>query len=189
MHIGSSAARFAAAASIFWLVTANGSAQPSMHPQVQPASSLVKVSACSPQRHGDQGGRYFGYTPGTAGPGNLYWGDAYGYSYYQPPASPSNPHLNIAYMNVSHKKMTAVEFGLLANEILVGEVRDTGTFSPGAEIKHKLGLNLKLFPIPAGPERCVPLRITFADGTKWRSPHLPPKGHALYYNPTPRATP
>jgi len=76
--------------------------------------------------------------------------------------------------------MTAIEFGLLSNELLSGEVRDTGTFSPGAEIKHKLGLTLHA--ILPGSSRCVPLKITFADGTKWRNPRLPQRGKELYFD-------
>jgi hypothetical protein len=140
-------------------------------------STLVKVSNCSPQRNDQQGSVTPAYVAGSAGQTN--WSDVYGNTYYQP-ANVSGPQLLIAFTNISHKAMHVIEFGLLSNEILAGEVRDSGTFSPGVLIKHKLAL--KLNAILPGSSRCVPLRVTFADGTKWRNPRLPPKGQALYFN-------
>jgi hypothetical protein len=85
--------------------------------------------------------------------------------------------LLIAYTNISQKTMHIIEFGLLSNELLAGEVRDVGSFAPGTEVKHKLGLQLSA--ILPGSSRCVPLRITYADGTTWRNPRLPKKGHSF----------
>ena len=48
----------------------------------------------------------------------------------------------VGFTNISGKPMTMIEFGLLSNEILAGEARDTGTFTPGAGIKAKLGISL-----------------------------------------------
>ena len=73
--------------------------------------------------------------------------------------------------------MTDIEFGLVANGRLVAEVRDVGTFSPGAEIKHQFGLNPNVFPLQTALSRCVPLRIIFADGTTWKNGHLPKRHH------------
>ncbi len=79
--------------------------------------------------------------------------------------------------------MTEIEFGLVANGRLVAEVRDVGTFSPGAEIKHKFGLNPNVFPLQTSFAKCVPLHIKFADGTKWRNPNLPALQRSIYAHP------
>ena len=79
--------------------------------------------------------------------------------------------------------MTEIEFGLVTSGTLRAEVKDVGTFSPGAEIKHKFGISPNVFPLQTALEQCVPLRITFADGTKWRNPGLPPKNQHIYLNP------
>jgi hypothetical protein len=153
---------------------------------VPAGSALVRVSNCAPKNVDPKGGPGFiGYVPGQSV--SNYYPDVYSNIYYQPSASTSGPTLFIAFTNISHKTMSAIEFGLLSNELLAGEARDTGTFSPGVEIKHKLGLSIHaIFP---GSSRCVPLRVTFADGTTWRNPRLPKKGQA-YFNskipPTPK---
>ncbi|MGZ3499071.1 MAG: hypothetical protein ACXWNK_14605 [Vulcanimicrobiaceae bacterium] len=154
---------------------------PSPAAAVPRGSSLVKVSACSPKLNVSQSGGFVGYAPGYYGGG--YWGDVYGARFYQPPVTTTNPQLGIDYVNVSDKPMKSIEFGLIANGRLVAEVRDVGTFSPNAEIKHKFGISPNVFPIHTGLPQCVPLRITFEDGTKWRNPRLPPPNHEIYYNP------
>lgn len=130
----------------------------------------VKVANCQPSRNVmATGGFVRGYYP----PAPYYWPTVYGYRYYQPPVRTSSPTLSIDYTNATDKPMTQIEFGLVANGNLVAEVKDVGTFSPGVEIKHQFGLSPNVFPLSTGLARCVPLKITFADGTKWRSPHLP----------------
>jgi len=79
--------------------------------------------------------------------------------------------------------MHTIEFGLVANGVLRAEVRDVGTFSPGAEIKHSFGISANVFPIQTGLPQCIPLRITFADGSKWRNPALPHKNEKIYLHP------
>jgi hypothetical protein len=144
---------------------------------VPAGSALVKVSSCSPQGTNPQGGPGgIAYIPGQAV--SSYWPDVYSNTIYQPSASTAGPKLLITFTNISTKPMSTIEFGLLSNELLAGEVQDHGTFSPGVTIKHKLGLNLSA-QLP-GASRCVPLRIVFADGTKWRNPRLPAKGK--YFN-------
>ncbi len=149
--------------------------QPAKAP-VPAGSALVHVSGCTPRHTNPQGGPGFiDYAPGN--PGNGYFPDSYGSTYYQPPSNTAGPQLLISYTNISHKTMHSIQFGLLSDEILAGEVQDVGTFEPGVLVKHKLGLNLSAM-IP-GSSRCVPLLITFADGTKWRNPRLPKKGHSF----------
>ena len=145
-------------------------------------SQLIHVSECNPKLNVMQSGGYAGpgWAPGWGYRG-AYWGDVYGAGFYQPPVTTADPQLGIHYKNISTKVMDAIEFGLIANGRLVAEVRDVGTFSPGAEIKHKFGLSPNVFPIQTSLPQCVPLRITFADGTKWRNPRLPPKNSAMYH--------
>jgi hypothetical protein len=146
------------------------------------SSQLIKVSACHPSLNLMQSGGYYGgFAPGFYGGG--VWPDAYGVGFYQPPVTTSNPQLAIDYMNISHKTMKQIEFGLVVNGILRAEVKDAGTFSPNAEIKHRFGLSANVFPIQSGLPQCFPLRITFEDGTKWRNPRLPPKNQHIYVHP------
>jgi hypothetical protein len=146
-----------------------------------PAHSLISVNNCNPSLNLNQSGGYVGYAPGFWGGG--YWGDVYGARYYQPPVTTTNPQLAIYYKNISPKVMSKIEFGLVANGVLLAEVLDVGTFSPHAEIKHRFAISPNVFPIRTGLPQCVPLRITFADGTHWRNPALPPKNTHIYYNP------
>ena len=109
--------------------------------------------------------------------------DPYGYRYYRAPMATTSPQLGIDYVNISPKTMHSIEFRLIANGTLRAEVRNVGTFSNGAEIKHTFGLNPNVFPLRTGLAQCVPLRINFADGTKWRNPNLPPKNARIYSHP------
>ena len=139
----------------------------------------IRVNNCNPQRNHYMGTGYApAYYPVGVGP---YWGwPAYsGYTYYQYPVEGS-PTLGIDYVNETTVTMKDVEFGLMAHGNLVAEVRDVGTFSPGVEIKHEFGLNRNVFPLGTSMTECVPLRITFADGTKWKNPHLPALNKRIY---------
>jgi hypothetical protein len=157
-------------------------AAPAATPVVH-GSQLVKVSTCSPKLNVMQSGGFVGYSPGYYGAyGRGYWPDAYGGSIYQAPVTTADPQLGIDYTNISAKPMHTIEFGLIANQRLIAEVKDVGSFSPGAEIKHKFAVSPNIFPIQTALPQCVPLRITFADGTKWRNPRLPPKNSHLYNN-------
>jgi len=150
--------------------------------EAPPARALISVTACNRALNLSQmGGGYVGFAPGPWG--GAYFGDVYGARFYQPPITTTNPQLAIDYTNVSTKTMTTIEFGLLANRILVAEVRDVGKFSPHAEIKHRFGLSPNVFPLRTGLPQCVPLRITFADGTKWRNPALPHENDKIYTHP------
>ena len=79
--------------------------------------------------------------------------------------------------------MKEIEFGLIVRGSLVAEVKDVGTFSPGAEIKHKFGVSKNIFPIQTSYAKCVPLHILFVDGTKWKNPHLPAYRASMYGAP------
>jgi hypothetical protein len=145
----------------------------------------IQVNTCNPQRNVTY--NWSGYTPGFY-PGTVYggywgWPSVYGSMYYQPPSAQENPELGIDYKNVTSVVMKQIEFGLIVHGLLVAEVKDVGTFSPGAEIKHKFGLNSNVFPIQTSYAKCVPLKITFEDGSKWKNPHLPAYRASMYGHP------
>ncbi len=161
--------------------TPGAMAAPAMAPAVPHASQLIKVSSCNASLNVMQSGGYGGYAPGFYGGGR--WGDPWGGMYYQPTYTTTQPQMAVDWTNITHKDMTEVQFGLIANGILKAEAKDVGTFSPNAEIKHKYGVPQSTFPLGTGLPQCVPLHITFADGTKWRNPKLPPKNTHIYMNP------
>jgi len=140
----------------------------------------IKVSTCNPQRNTYMSG---GFAPAYY-PGGPYWGwpSVYGMNYYSYPVE-GNPTLSIDYTNVTNLVMKSIEFGLIAHGNLVAEVRDVGTFSPGAEIKHQFGLSRNVFPLGTSFTECVPLKITFVDGSTWKNPHLPALRRSIYGHP------
>ncbi|HZZ65172.1 MAG TPA: hypothetical protein VFE17_06725 [Candidatus Baltobacteraceae bacterium] len=109
------------------------------------------------------------------------WTDIYGYPYVEVPLSTTDGTLAIDFMNVAPIAAKTVEFGLIARGRLVAETRDVGTFSPNVEIKHKYGLDPNVFPLGTALPVCTPLRVTFADNTKWINPHLPALVRSLYH--------
>ncbi len=152
-------------------------------------TKMFKVSRCDPRANLTTSYPYTGFAPGFYPARPFYWGDAYGYGFYQPPVTSANPTLNIDFTNVTHKVMTTVEWGLVANGRLVAEARDVGTFSPGAEIKHQYGLSPNVFPLQTGLPRCIALRVKFADGTIVRNPNLPRERAHIYVPPPAGAGP
>ena len=146
----------------------------------------VQVNGCNPQRNVSY--NWAGYTPAFYpygyGYGGRYWGwpSVYGPTYYQYPVE-NEPTLGIDYVNVTNVVMKQIEFGLLVRGALVAEVKDVGTFSPGAEIKHKFGLSPNVFPIQTSFAKCVPLKIIFEDGSHWKNPHLPAYKASMYGAP------
>jgi hypothetical protein len=140
----------------------------------------IQVNSCNPQRNVRY--NWAGYTPGFYPYGyGGYWGwpSVYGPTYYQAPVE-GNPTLGIDYVNVTGVVMKQIEFGLIVRGDLVAEVKDVGTFSPGAEIKHEFGLSPNVFPLQTSFAKCVPLKITFADGSRWKNPHLPAYRASMY---------
>jgi len=144
----------------------------------------VKVNRCEPQRN--RVTSMNGWAPGFYPPGAYYWTDIYGRRYYQYPyrtTTSQSPMLSIDYVNNTAQTMKEIEFGLLARGTLVAEVRDAGTFSPNVEIKHRFGITSNVFPLGTGLPQCVPLRITFENGTTWRNPNLPTLNRSIYRTP------
>jgi hypothetical protein len=146
--------------------------------RVAPAK-LINVSQCDPQRAVTMPA-YNGFAPAFYPFAPYTWQDPYGFQYSQFPPTASSGTLSIDYMNVSSRVMTTIDFGLVARGHLVAEVRDVGTFSPKAQIKHQFGLDPNVFPLRTALSTCVPLHIVFADGTSWKNPHLPPERHEMY---------
>jgi hypothetical protein len=129
---------------------------------------LVRVTTCDAASYWAYGGYAAGYYPF----GPYSWYDPWGFAYPQYALGPANGTLAIDYTNVTPSVMRTIEFGLIARGELVAEVRDVGTFSPNAEIKHRFGLNPNVFPLQTALTQCLPLRIVFADGTTWVNPQL-----------------
>ncbi|MGA9944020.1 MAG: hypothetical protein WBE79_06925 [Candidatus Cybelea sp.] len=145
----------------------------------------LQVNGCNPERNVSY--NYSGYTPAFYPYGygyGRYWGwpSVYGANYYQAPVE-HDPTLGIDYVNVTQHVMKQIEFGLIVRGSLVAEVKDVGTFSPGAEIKHKFGLSPNVFPIQTSYAKCVPLKIAFEDGSHWKNPHLPAYRASMYGHP------
>jgi hypothetical protein len=146
----------------------------------------IQVSSCHPERNVSY--NWSGYTPGFYPNYGLYGGywrypSVYGGMYYQQPYASESPTLGIDYTNVTQAVMKQIEFGLIVKGSLVAEVKDVGTFSPGAEIKHKFGVSSHIFPLQTSYAKCVPLKITFEDGTMWKNPHLPSYNATMYGHP------
>ncbi|MGC2128840.1 MAG: hypothetical protein WA629_01980 [Candidatus Aquilonibacter sp.] len=152
---------------------------------------LFKVSRCDAKQNLSASyPAYAGYVPGFypyARP--YYWGDPYGYGFYQPPITTSSPTMYVDFTNITNKVMKTVVWGLVANGRLVAEAKDVGTFSPGAEIKHKYGISENVFPLQTGLPQCIALAVTFEDGTHIRNPNLPNERRQMYESPPPGAGP
>ncbi len=145
----------------------------------------IQVNACNPERNVRY--NYSGYTPGFYPYGYGYgrpwgWPSVYGPTYYQAPVQ-GQPTLGIDYVNATSMVMNQIEFGLIVRGSLVAEVKDVGTFSPGAEIKHKFGVSPNIFPIQTSFAKCVPLKIRFVNGKTWKNPHLPAYRASMYGSP------
>lgn len=163
-------------------------AQPALHQPMMTngsapkAPKVVKVARCDPESaYQANAPIYPGFVPGFYPGGGYYFNDVYGYRYNQAALSAGQSGtLYVDYTNVTPKVMKSIEFGLVANGRLVAEVRDVGTFSPQVSIKHQFGLNPNVFPLQTGLAKCVALRVTYADGTKWTSPRLPALQRRIY---------
>ena len=138
--------------------------------QAATSSSPVRVARCEARSHPFDPPT--GYTGGYFPPGgDNVWHDPYGHPFHQPNITRATPTIAIDYTNLSPKPIKQVDFGVVSDGKLVTEVRDVGTFSPGTEIKHEFGAEEAV--LSATAPQCVPLRITFEDGTTWRNARVP----------------
>jgi hypothetical protein len=177
LRIAATAAALVAGAAVACM--AQGPAPMTQGTTVRPASSLVKVSLCDPQKS-VAAPAYVGFSSGYYPFAPYLWTDPYGFQYQQVPAAPASATLSIDYTNITGAVMTTIDFGLVARGRLVAEIRDVGKFSPNAEIKHQFGLSRNVFPLRTALAQCVPLHIVYADGTSWVNPHLPKSRHEIY---------
>jgi len=92
------------------------------------------------------------------------------YGYWGRPIQqfPESPTLLIKYANTSPKTATQIQFGLAVYGRLVGEVRDVGTFTTGAEIKHTFALDPNTTTLGSGLYTCIPLVVHYQDGSVWK---------------------
>lgn len=144
-----------------------------------PASNLINVGLCDVQKP-SRLPAYNAYSPAFYPFSPYSWTDPYGYQFYQPAMLPTSGTLSIDYTNVTSNVMKTIDFGLVARGRLVAEVRDVGTFSPKAEIKHQFGLNPNVFPLRTALFKCLPLHIVYADGTTWKNPQMPRARKEIY---------
>jgi hypothetical protein len=152
---------------------------------------LFTISKCDAQENvtTSGGGYYGGFYPGFYPGGPYYWRDPYGVGYYQPPMTSSSPTMYVDFTNITHKTMTGIVWGLIANGHLVAEAKDVGKFSPGVEIKKKYAISNNVFPLQTGLPQCVALGVKWADGTKTLNPNLPERVRRMYSSPPPGAGP
>ncbi|MGC8484158.1 MAG: hypothetical protein ACP5O6_00780 [Candidatus Baltobacteraceae bacterium] len=136
----------------------------------------IRISECRPQAVGSA---MWAYSDGFFPSYPYYWSDSFGGMFYQPPIR-NSPLLSIAYVNQTHRVMKNIEFGLLARGRLVAKVRDLGTFTPGALIRHQFGLSRNVLPLGTSFTKCVPLRIAFQNGTTWKNPRLRQLRRSIY---------
>ena len=133
------------------------------------------------------GGYYGGFYPGYYPGGAYYWRDPYGMGFYQPPTTSSSPQMYVDFINITHKTMKGIMWGLVAGGRLVAEAKDVGTFSPGVEIKKKYGISENVFPLQTAILQCVALGVKWADGTRDINPNLPERIKQMYASPPPNA--
>ncbi len=133
-----------------------------------PIKDPIRIATCRPEAVGNA---MWSYSDGFFPDYPYAWSDGFGGGLYEPPTR-TYPLLTIAYVNQTHRVMKKIEFGLLARGRIVAEVRDLGTFTPGALIRHQFALNQNVLPLGTSFSKCVPLRIAFQNGSKWKNPHL-----------------
>ncbi len=176
---------FVVAAAAFVVLCASAVAQ---QPHQVFTKNLFTINRCDAKENTvTSGGYYGGYYPGFYPAGPYYWRDYYGAGYYQPPMTTSSPTMYVDFVNNTHKTMTGIVWGLVANGHLVAEAKDVGKFSPGVEIKKKYGISSNVFPLQTGLPQCVALGVRWEDGTKTINPNLPARVRNMYASPPPGA--
>ncbi len=123
------------------------------------------------------------YPPGdlsTVSPNNVLAQYPYGPS-HSPNSVNGRPYLAIAYTNRARTIVKTVDFGLMVGDNLLGEVLDKDSVLPGADVKHALTLDAQVPPIPTNVE-CVPLQVTYDDGTHWTNPRMQGLNHPNHEN-------
>ena len=87
--------------------------------------------------------------------------------------SSTSPMLMIDFQNNSNKPIASIEFAYLQGNKVNAVVRDVGTFAPGAVIMHAFSFDdMGAFKMDSAMS-CLPLRVRYADGTRWNNPAAP----------------
>ena len=107
-----------------------------------------------------------------AGPGPFLDVDADGPLYALLAPEPIGAALSISYANATTRVMKSVDFGFVSGGSIIAHVRDVGRFSPHAAIKHDFEIDAGVFKLRAALAQCIPLHITYADGSTWTNPDL-----------------
>ena len=145
----------------------------------------IQVNACNPERNISY--NYAGYTPGfypSYGLYGRYWGwpSVYGPTYYQAPVE-NDPTLGIDYVNVTHVVMKQIEFGLLVRGAWSPRSRTSERSRRARRSSTSSASVRNVFPLQTSYAKCVPLKITFEDGSQWKNPHLPAYRASMYGTP------
>ena len=149
---------------------------------------LFTINRCDAKKNVTTSGpHYADYSPGYYPGGAYYWSDPYGTGFYQPPTTSSHPQMYVDFINITHKTMKGIMWGLVAGGRLVAEAKDVGSFSPGVEIKKEYGISENVFPLQTTKLQCVALGVKWADGTRDINPNLPERIKKMYASPPPNA--
>ncbi len=77
-----------------------------------------------------------------------------------------NGNWRLSYQNTSSKPIVAADFAIVMHGVINAAARDLHDLSPGdSSSPHFLLWDPKVFH-----PQCIPLRVNFADGTKWENP-------------------
>ncbi len=166
------------------------SVAPARAPAVEFTRSLFRINRCDARANVTTSPGFGSFTPGfypRRGP--WFWTDPWGVGFYQPPITSAHPAMYVDFVNITHRVMTTIVWGLIANGRLVAEARDVGTFSPGVEILKSYGISINAFPLGTALPQCIALDVRFQDGTRMRNPNLPPRHMSIYVSPPPGAGP
>jgi hypothetical protein len=137
------------------------------------ANPPVRVVACQTARNFMDSGSPFPFSGGAwtwamlgdnSGPYYMPMDDSYFHN-YEPSVLRGGPTLAVDYSNQTASVIRSIEFGVMTRGRLIAEFQDAGTFSPATEISH----DFRIPNLGSGGLTCVPLRVTFSDGSTWNS--------------------
>ncbi|HEY6485458.1 MAG TPA: hypothetical protein VIX83_03650 [Candidatus Cybelea sp.] len=129
------------------------------------AAAFLAASAAAPAQMPQTPGSNVGLTECTPRPYSA-----------QTPLFQSTPYkgglhatLTVQYRNEAPIVATDVVFGLVSGNRLIAVGKDSGRFSPGAAIDHRLMIDQQIYPLRE-PAQCVVLAVRYAGGASWMNP-------------------